>query len=335
MIKHLARILGVALAVFGAGFAMADGDHLKQVLPLPAGYFTTGMSCTRGSLVVFGHVRELLSTTPEVRILRLAKGTPEWEVAYSQPMSRVLADSIAGDGTLTAIVGASDKHAMIRSLDGGTSWAAIEGAPAGVFGVSFRNALVGYAWNDDVLHFTSDGGHTWRAVPTHGIISPGMPVPVADENGRLWVVQRRTKGPISRLVTFGPDLSIERDLDSSDWIAAVATSGKDVWFALQRGGYGKVVISRLQRDGGQPEGSIVAELNEDLPIDFSVRGENVALILSDTSKGGSSRYVTTSKDGGRSWKRLSLDHDTAEHICVGQGGKLWVAGSTGLWAVGD
>jgi photosystem II stability/assembly factor-like uncharacterized protein len=316
--------------------AVARGAELKAAIPLtrmhpmPEDYMVTGVSCSGPGIVLFGHHRPFATGDRETRILRWQAGETGWKTTYSEPDSRVGDYSIGVDGTLFVLVVGKSAPRLIRSSDDGTSWTPLANTPAGTFGAEFRDARFGFAWGSKRVAATADGGQTWKSSSARGVVEEGSPWPVVDAAENLWVAKMPMTGPHGILVRIGPDPATRSEMPSKDSIVGMATSGSDLWLALRDGGYGTAVVAKLAEDGRKFDR--VAELNADLPIDFAVRGRDMAVLLAHVEGMTSTRYVAFSEDGGESWTRMLPGRDSAQRICIGARNELWVAGRESLWS---
>lgn len=326
----LAARLLICLCIQLAGCEGTTASQFAAVARIPTGFLPTGIACGR-PLVLFGESSELLSVRTQAEIYRLDTDTRTLQRVYARPDARVLGFSAPTDGSLIALVGGSANPQLLRSLDGGRSWEELSRVPPNIFGAAFISRDSGFAWSGDSVYFTYDGARTWKSAPMVGVFSGASPQPVVDQSLVLWVATFRPKGPGSDLVAVDSDLVVRREISSDDKIARMTGGAEDVWFVLQEGGYGRILISRLRTEDGPPA-ERVAELNKDLPIDYAARGEHLAILLSDTSR-GSERYVMASANGGSTWMGVKgATNDSLQCACIGEEGELWVAGRRHLWS---
>lgn len=236
---------------------------------------------------------------------------------------------------MTALVSSGDSEfELLRSSDHGRTWNRLGEAPKQIFGVAFSDALNGFAWGSDVAYRTEDGGSTWSNKRVGEVFKPGAPWPVVDQSNNLWVATRRIDGEhVSYwLTSFDAKLGERSKVATADRIERMAVAESGLWLLSQQGGYGKTIISKLEGEGRKGILPIV-ELNDDLPLGFAVRGSRIAVVLSDTSGHGSSRYVLSS-DGqpARAWKKFTLGSgDSVQMVCLDAGGRLWAVGRQWLW----
>ena len=139
---------------------------------------TVGVSAALGSQP-FSLVR--IARTGEPRNLFRDRGRP-------------LALSVTEDGAMWLLFqnppeGQTDAFSVRRSVDGGTSWTAVD-APRDAIGLAFQSRDTGYCWSAQRLYRTDDGGRSWRTVDVGpgrlaGRMEPARPTLGAD--GALWV----------------------------------------------------------------------------------------------------------------------------------------------------
>lgn len=222
---------------------------------------------------------------------------------------------------------------MVRSIDGGRTWAPPD-VPPGEGPVNTFAALTGggvlAATAAPGLHRSDDEGATWRPVGLEGVTAyavlsadgvllagtAGHGVVWSDDDGATW-----------RPVEAGPDgLSVYRLLPTADGDVLAGAEGAGVW--------------RLARDGGGWQATPAGL--DDLIVYALVRVGDGDRVLAGTRGGG----AFLSEDGGSSWERceaglpdpvvhvLTVDADGSVVAGTGDGVARWSDGERAWRPVG-
>ncbi len=198
---------------------------------------------------------------------------------------------------------------IVRTRDGGRSWAAIPAPPADLTGLRFSSAGVGYAFRSSTdgrspassLHSTTDGGVTWRPIGDRGLRISGL------EPGPTGVFAYGTE-PRGLLGVTPTGVSALPGADQlPGGASSVAVHGRFAYFA----------VAPLFPAAGPPatlvvyDGSTVSSRR--LPC-TSAELSGLALATSDDlalalvcggepSAGAQKKEAWTSANGGRTWDR--------------------------------
>ena len=157
---NLHNIIAAVLLAFAATTVQAAGaeDNLRSSAKVKAS--TWGIADTTKGLVAVGTGGAVaLSETGEI-----------WDVATRDGKPLLLSAARAGADDVVVVGGigfTKGQGVVLRSTDGGKSFAAVAQSRAPLYEVKFRNDLHGHAVGvDGVMFETKDGGLTWQPMDT-------------------------------------------------------------------------------------------------------------------------------------------------------------------------
>jgi photosystem II stability/assembly factor-like uncharacterized protein len=225
---------------------------------------------------------------------------------------------------------------LVRSTDDARTWLAAS-SPAALVGVAFLNPLVGYVWSEGAVFWTGDGGVSWphrvamSATLPRGISKPSRYAVDSDEN--LWVmVDEAPRRELFRqhLVRVHPDLRQDAFREINGSISAIeAGSDGRVWVTLQKAAGQPTELVEINVDSSNRLSlSKAKEFEPSLLVDYlKVAGSSVIVALAKPRGGPAERFLTVSKDGGRSWKNVRPPPEVSLY-CALDADRIWMSDGT-------
>jgi hypothetical protein len=209
--------------------------------------------------------------------------------------------------------------------------------PGALTGAAFGSAMVGFAWTNEAVYFTSDGAQTWRSTSTLPWLIAGhdMPVLVPEAlGGGLLVPMKTAPGAdgSSRVVRIGPELELET---IAQWdhvsVEGVAISQDTLVVVLRPWlvGKWKVFAGRLSPRAPQFQ-EVWASGDKESVRDLQSSGDQVSFVA--TGQWGRSGYFgATTKTfmratvGRWDWRKADITLQRVRCLCVQQEG-VWTLG---------
>ncbi len=210
-----------------------------------------------------------------------------------------------------AIVGGENIGRILRTVDGGRSWAQVAEVTQSLSSVTFATALVGYADGaDETLLRTEDGGVTWKPMPL--ALPAGAAIGELEEiscagpevcliatsaihNGAPDLIMRTVDG--GRTATSTPAFTPAREIPA---LGAVAFAGGERAVAVGASG-----ATALSSDGGA---SFATQVWHESPFEELSQQPRVRLGASplEAYVGAEHGVVAASSDGGLRWRLMRL-----------------------------
>lgn len=239
----------------------------------------------------------------EAIILRAKGDYASWTKVYSGT-GEMLAVTSPAPGMLFALGVIYDEQGnrrsfLVSSTDQGQSWAPMPDPPIAAIGVAFDKPKTGYAWSEEQVYQTEDGGQTWHDVEAPPRFLDGAPSPLLDSRGTLWAVGGGQLHSLDRTKHTSTPLPESFQAE----VLALDPNGK-LWLA----GNGKTVEGKrgpLELWAWHPGAGFqqVAKRSELLPEHLHVGRTAILLIASDVEETPPDRKLHLSTDGGKSWKQ--------------------------------
>lgn len=189
-----------------------DGGASWSAVPAPAMADAWSVACSSATHCVLGGQTAGPTATSQAQASVSADGGLTW--GHPAPAGTVSLVGLSCDGAACIGVDGTDgtdtagQGTVVRSTDGGATWATVPGLGAGAVACAGTCALVGATFAPSTHTFPAaaessvDGGATWRSL--------GPPASLQDLSGVAWagstlvVVGSTTPGGLPELATYGP-----------------------------------------------------------------------------------------------------------------------------------
>ncbi len=297
---------------YGAGFIIKTTDGGASWAQISGGTGTSLNDIARfpgGNLLVVGENGTVLTSD----------GTSPWILQEPVSPNPLKAVHVIGSGSAVTVDGTGQ---VFKSTDGGTTWTATAGMPAGLSSaedVHFTSLLdgwvIGQGFDTAALYRTTDGGETWVPVPDFmgayvsvdvegtniWAANVGGPYYYSNDNGASWIQGELPGSP--------------HTVNDMDFFNASTGYAVGWWGEAFRSG-----------DGGLTWEVLPTPNNTDNLTDIYLLGENEFWLSTNENVA----YYTN--NGGQNWSVLeigSAGFGDFSAIAAAPGGNAWVVGYQG------
>lgn len=277
--------------------------------------------------------------TQRASLVRVARDGALRELDLGEAL--VAGFSLARDGALWVVLldVATERSRTRVSADGGRTWTDA-GAPADVHGVAFASRQAGWAWSDQRVYRTDDGGRSWRPLdlaPYGCGRSDATGSARLGPRGELWLPLDRFAGaapglPSAKLVVVEPDLSrVDVAAWPEDRIQRIALDGDDGAIAAVSPPEGGFRLERVaRRPGAVAEPSPVRALRRTALQTLAARGPRVLLLEGDATHplwvlANLPATLSLSRDRGATFRARDVTDTAAGSACLAEHGAWTVS----------